>query len=117
MWSTEKQLDTHDVALPFSFPLPPSAPAASSTTATATATALTTVASSTAPQPQPPPRAAALRAVFLAAEDLGSEATRARLERLYHLDGGRDAAVVFLLKRGSDSGEDPMTAFARLQLR
>lgn len=103
----ERQLDTHDVALPL--PLLPSAPMpASSNTAAAPATAATVA--------PPPPRA--LRVVFLVPEDVGSEATRARLERLYYLDGGRDAAVVLLLKKcEEDGGEGPMAAFMRLQLK
>ncbi len=91
---TEAQLDTHDVALPL---LPYVVPSA---------------APSTAPFATPSPRV--LRAIFVGPEDVGSEATRARLERLYRFNGGNDVLVVFLLKRENER-ESPMASFMRLQ--
>ncbi|RYO89057.1 hypothetical protein DL764_008635 [Monosporascus ibericus] len=55
-----------------------------------------------------------LCAILLIPTEVGSEATRARLERLYHLNGGRDVAVVFLLKH-EDGQESPTATLMRLQ--
>lgn len=81
----ETELDTHDVALPL--PLPPSV-----------AVTLPGV----------------LRVVFLAPSDVGEDTTRTRLEQLYHLNGGKHVAIVFLLKHGNGR-ENPMAALMRLQ--
>ncbi|WYZ34508.1 hypothetical protein EsH8_I_000784 [Colletotrichum jinshuiense] len=46
---------------------------------------------------------------------MGAPAKEQRLDRLYHLDGGRDAAIIFLLDgRGQDA--DPTGAFVKLQI-
>ena len=47
--------------------------------------------------------------------DLALPATEERLQRLLFLDGGKNAAIIFLL---SDDGPgDPMQAFMELQIR
>ncbi|KAK7755239.1 hypothetical protein SLS62_002744 [Diatrype stigma] len=83
---SEVKLNTHDVAL--TLPLPPTAAA-------------------------PLPRV--LRAIFLAPKDVGTEATRARLERLYHLNGGKDVVVVFLLEHEAGQEQSPVAALMMLQ--
>ncbi|KAK1600098.1 uncharacterized protein LY79DRAFT_6312 [Colletotrichum navitas] len=56
-----------------------------------------------------------LRLVLLSPKDVGAAATEERLERLFNLDGGRDAAVVFLLdQQGRDT--NPTEAFMTLQI-
>lgn len=83
---SEVKLNTHDVAL--TLPLSPTAAA-------------------------PLPRV--LRAIFLTPKDVGTEATRARLERLYHLNGGKDVVVVFLLGHEDRQEQSPVAALMMLQ--
>ncbi|KAK6842413.1 hypothetical protein PG990_005644 [Apiospora arundinis] len=40
-----------------------------------------------------------LRAILLCPQDVGTDATRQRIERLYHLDGGQHVAIVFFMKQ------------------
>ncbi|KAI1500108.1 hypothetical protein F5X99DRAFT_257674 [Biscogniauxia marginata] len=56
-----------------------------------------------------------LRAILVSPHHVGSEDTRARIERLYHLNGGRDVAVIFLLKQ-CEGLESPMAMLMKLQL-
>ncbi|KAI1630564.1 hypothetical protein F4809DRAFT_274929 [Biscogniauxia mediterranea] len=68
--------------------------------------------------PLPTPDASSrrvLRAILVSPHDAGSEATRARIERLYHLNGGRDVAVIFLLKQ-CEGLESPMAMLMNLQI-
>ncbi|KAK2060528.1 hypothetical protein LY76DRAFT_509826 [Colletotrichum caudatum] len=55
------------------------------------------------------------RLVLLSPKDVGTAATEERLERLFNLDGGRDAAVVFLLDQ-QEQGTSPTEAFMTLQI-
>ncbi|KAI0019557.1 hypothetical protein F4780DRAFT_441882 [Xylariomycetidae sp. FL0641] len=55
-----------------------------------------------------------LRAIFMSPHDIGSDEARNRVERLYHLNGGRDIAVFFYLKQYSL--HSPVAAFMKLQL-
>ncbi|KAI5927776.1 hypothetical protein F4810DRAFT_706519 [Camillea tinctor] len=68
--------------------------------------------------PLPTPDASSprvLRTILVSPHDVGSDATRARIERLYHLNGGRDVAVVFLLKQYAGY-ESPMAMLMKLQI-
>lgn len=58
---------------------------------------------------QQPPRI--FRFVILSAPDVGLPQTQKRLDRLYHLDGGDNAGIIFFLDEGSPASE---TAHARL---
>ncbi|KAH9909402.1 hypothetical protein F4778DRAFT_229441 [Xylariomycetidae sp. FL2044] len=57
-----------------------------------------------------------LRVVLLSPHEVGSVECRGRIQRLYHLDGGRDVAIVLLLKQVADRAESPTAALMRLQL-
>ncbi|KAK7969520.1 hypothetical protein PG996_002037 [Apiospora saccharicola] len=46
------------------------------------------------------PTKSVLRVILLCPHDVGLDATRQRIERLYHLDGGQHVAIVFLVKQG-----------------
>ncbi|GKT83007.1 hypothetical protein Ct61P_00857 [Colletotrichum tofieldiae] len=55
------------------------------------------------------------RLVLLSPKDVGTAVTEQRLERLFNLNGGRDAAVIFLLdQQGQDA--NPTVAFMNLQI-
>ena len=56
-------------------------------------------------------KASMLRAILLAPDDLEDSAAQSRIDRLYHLNGGRHVVVVFLLQSGGTN------ALMRLQLR
>lgn len=51
--------------------------------------------------------------VLLSAPHVGTEETRQRIQRLYHLAGGSNVAVILLLGEG---GNQDMTAFMQLQM-
>ncbi|GKT75346.1 LOW QUALITY PROTEIN: hypothetical protein ColTof4_07769 [Colletotrichum tofieldiae] len=56
------------------------------------------------------------RLVLLSPKDVGTAVTEQRLERLFNLNGGRDAAVIFLLdQQGQDA--NPTVAFMNLQIK
>ncbi|KAI0482898.1 hypothetical protein GGR56DRAFT_213477 [Xylariaceae sp. FL0804] len=59
-----------------------------------------------------------LRVVCLSPQQVGSELSRRRVERLCHLNGGRDVAVVLLLgqRLEDDARESPVAVLMRLQL-
>ncbi|KAI1649741.1 uncharacterized protein F4817DRAFT_313465 [Daldinia loculata] len=56
-----------------------------------------------------------LRALLLSPPDVGKIESRTRIQRLFHLNGGQDIAIVFLLQKGQGQ-ESPMTALMTLQL-
>jgi hypothetical protein len=56
-----------------------------------------------------------LRIIFLTMEDVGVEDARNRIERLYHLNGGRDVAIVMLMEVGQNKGS-AMATLMRLQI-
>ncbi|OTA92151.1 hypothetical protein M434DRAFT_32149 [Hypoxylon sp. CO27-5] len=56
-----------------------------------------------------------LRVIFLSPLDVGIDDCRTQIQRLYHLNGGQDIAIVFLLKQESEHAS-PMTALMTLQL-
>ncbi|KAI0135435.1 hypothetical protein F4814DRAFT_22483 [Daldinia grandis] len=56
-----------------------------------------------------------LRALLLSPPDVGKTESRTRIQRLFHLNGGQDIAIVFLLQQAQDQ-ESPMTALMTLQL-
>ncbi|KAI1459064.1 hypothetical protein F4805DRAFT_473727 [Annulohypoxylon moriforme] len=56
-----------------------------------------------------------LRAIFLSPSDVGTDDCQNRIQRLYHLNGGQDIVIVFLLKQEEDK-VSPMSAFMTLQL-
>jgi len=56
------------------------------------------------------------RMVLLSSRDSTGSETEQRLERLYHFNGGRDAAVVFLLASESAAGST-MNILHELQIR
>ncbi|KAI1382103.1 hypothetical protein F4677DRAFT_439904 [Hypoxylon crocopeplum] len=56
-----------------------------------------------------------LRAIFISPSDVGTDDCRGRIQRLSHLNGGRDIAIVFLLKQANDQ-ISPMAAFMTFQL-
>ncbi|KAK8048844.1 hypothetical protein PG994_010574 [Apiospora phragmitis] len=55
-----------------------------------------------------------LRAILLCPQEVGSDATRQRIERLYHLDGGQHVAIVFFMKQSRSGGA--AASLMRLQL-
>ncbi|KAI0164872.1 hypothetical protein GGR57DRAFT_215317 [Xylariaceae sp. FL1272] len=55
------------------------------------------------------------RAIFMSPTDVGSSPNAARIDRLCHLNGGRDIAIIFLLKQDGQQ-EDSMAMFMTLQL-
>ncbi|KAI1341631.1 hypothetical protein F5Y15DRAFT_362885 [Xylariaceae sp. FL0016] len=55
------------------------------------------------------------RAICLSPQDVGSQHTRNRIERLYHLNGGQNIAIIFLLKAEGDQ-QNPVALLMRLQL-
>ncbi|KAK8042319.1 hypothetical protein PG993_006842 [Apiospora rasikravindrae] len=55
-----------------------------------------------------------LRAILLCPQEIGSDATHQRIERLYHLDGGQHVVIVFMMKE-SRSGS-AAASLMRLQL-
>ncbi|KAI0898248.1 hypothetical protein F4806DRAFT_352102 [Annulohypoxylon nitens] len=65
------------------------------------------------PIPGQPHRA--LRAIFLSPLDVGTDDCQNRIQRLFHLNGGQDVVIVFLLKQGGGK-VNPMEAFMTLQL-
>ncbi|KAK2007187.1 hypothetical protein LZ32DRAFT_610530 [Colletotrichum eremochloae] len=68
------------------------------------------------PLPQQQQQGRFLRLVLLSPKDVGAAATEERLERLFNLDGGRDAAVIFLLDQ-EGRGTNPTEAFVTLQIK
>ncbi|KAI1385061.1 uncharacterized protein F4822DRAFT_382082 [Hypoxylon trugodes] len=56
-----------------------------------------------------------LRVILLSPSDIGTDDCKDRIQRLYHLSGGQDIAIVFLLKQAKGQA-NPMTAFMMLQL-
>ncbi|KAI1263026.1 hypothetical protein F5Y18DRAFT_429496 [Xylariaceae sp. FL1019] len=46
-----------------------------------------------------------LRAIFMSPTDVGSSSNTARIDRLYFLNGGRDIAIIFLLKQQGQQGQ------------
>ncbi|OLN82018.1 hypothetical protein CCHL11_08649 [Colletotrichum chlorophyti] len=62
-----------------------------------------------------PQQGRVLRLVLLSPRDGRHSGTEQRLDRLYHLNGGRDAAIIFLLDRHGQEG-DPVAAFTKLQI-
>ncbi|KAI0890045.1 uncharacterized protein GGS22DRAFT_183395 [Annulohypoxylon maeteangense] len=56
-----------------------------------------------------------LRAIFLSPSDVGTDDCQNRIQRLFHLNGGQDVVIVFLLKQEEDK-VSPMSAFMTLQL-
>ncbi|KAI1107518.1 hypothetical protein F4804DRAFT_329250 [Jackrogersella minutella] len=56
-----------------------------------------------------------LRVIFLSTSDVSTEECRSRVQRLSHMNGGQDTAIVFLLKQEKDQA-DPISAFMTLQL-
>ncbi len=55
------------------------------------------------------------RFILISPTDLKLPATEERLQRLLFLDGGKNAAIIFLL---CDDGQgDPMQAFMELQIK
>ncbi|KAI2614636.1 uncharacterized protein GGS25DRAFT_472525 [Hypoxylon fragiforme] len=56
-----------------------------------------------------------LRVILLSPSNVGTDECRGRTERLYHLNGGEDVAVVFLLKQEKDQ-TSPVVAMMTLQL-
>ncbi|KAK1994179.1 hypothetical protein LX36DRAFT_584852 [Colletotrichum falcatum] len=67
------------------------------------------------PQQQQQQQGRFLRLVLLSPKDVGAAATEERLERLFNFDGGRGAAVVFLLDQ-QGRGANPTEAFMTLQI-
>ncbi|KAK1955908.1 hypothetical protein LY78DRAFT_707935 [Colletotrichum sublineola] len=67
------------------------------------------------PLPQQQQQGRFLRLVLLSPKDVGAAATEERLERLFNLDGGRDAAVIFLLDQEGQR-TNPTEAFMTLQI-
>ncbi|KAI0841997.1 hypothetical protein F5Y06DRAFT_165879 [Hypoxylon sp. FL0890] len=68
--------------------------------------------------PIPDPRGQSqrvLRVIFLSPSEVGTDNCRTRIQRLSHLNGGQDVAIVFLLKQENEAAS-PMTAFMTLQL-
>ncbi|KAK2042605.1 hypothetical protein LZ31DRAFT_469995 [Colletotrichum somersetense] len=65
--------------------------------------------------PLPQQQGRFFRLVLLSPKDVGTAATEERLERLFNLDGGRDAAVVFSLHQ-QEQGTSPTEAFMTLQI-
>lgn len=57
-----------------------------------------------------------LRAIFLSPSDVGTDDCQNRIQRLFHLNGGQDVVIVFLLKQGKGK-VNPMEAFMTLQLK
>lgn len=55
------------------------------------------------------------RAICLSPPDVGEPGTRRRMERLFHLNGGKYVAIVFLTRKHSQR-EGDMTILMRLQL-
>jgi hypothetical protein len=55
------------------------------------------------------------RLLLLSCKDIGTPEMEQRMERLEHLNGGRDIAIVFLLA-GAINDENPMGALMKLQL-
>ncbi|OTB06663.1 hypothetical protein M426DRAFT_105677 [Hypoxylon sp. CI-4A] len=56
-----------------------------------------------------------LRAMLLSSSDIGTDECRKRIQRLYHLNGGQDAVILFLLKQEQGQAS-PMATFMKLQL-
>ncbi|KAI2629826.1 hypothetical protein GGR54DRAFT_636010 [Hypoxylon sp. NC1633] len=56
-----------------------------------------------------------LRVIFLSPADTGTDHCRARVQRLAHLNGGQDVAIMFLLKQDNNQA-NPMASFMSLQL-
>ncbi|KAL7629424.1 hypothetical protein AAE478_000944 [Parahypoxylon ruwenzoriense] len=56
-----------------------------------------------------------LRAILVSPSDVGTNECRTRIERLYHLNGGQDIVVVFLLKQETDQAS-PVAMLMKLQL-
>ncbi|KAI0141058.1 hypothetical protein F4776DRAFT_545335 [Hypoxylon sp. NC0597] len=68
--------------------------------------------------PIPDPRGQSqrvLRVIFLSPLDVGTDGCRAQIQRLSHLNGGQDIAIVFLLKQESEHAS-PMMGLMTLQL-
>ncbi|KAI1415940.1 hypothetical protein F5Y13DRAFT_140385 [Hypoxylon sp. FL1857] len=68
--------------------------------------------------PIPDPRGQSqriMRAIFLSPSDIGTDSCRTRIQRLAHLNGGQDVAIMFLLKQEKEHAS-PMAAFMTLQL-
>ncbi|KAK1986525.1 hypothetical protein LZ30DRAFT_273488 [Colletotrichum cereale] len=65
--------------------------------------------------PLPQQQGRFLRLVLLSPKDVGAAATEERLERLFNLDGGRDAAIIFLLDQ-QERGTNLTEAFMTLQI-
>ncbi|GKT41866.1 uncharacterized protein ColSpa_02047 [Colletotrichum spaethianum] len=65
--------------------------------------------------PLPQQQGRFFRLVLLSPKDVGTAVTEQRLERLFNLNGGRDAAVIFLLGPQGQEG-NPMVVFMNLQI-
>ncbi|VUC36139.1 unnamed protein product [Clonostachys rosea] len=57
-------------------------------------------------------RVVTFRSILLASDEVNATETKEKIERLCNLNGGRNIAVILLLK-----GEDAMVAFMRLQIQ
>ncbi|KAI1827977.1 hypothetical protein F4861DRAFT_236283 [Xylaria intraflava] len=56
------------------------------------------------------------RALFMSPRDVGSVKSSSRIERLYHVNGGRDVGIVFLLQH-EDGQQSAVASFMTLQLQ